>query len=538
MNRFNLIASVNSVQGTGGAPPPEPEPPNIIDILGANLRLYVDTEDAAKVSLTGVNANELVSITSSDASAVSLVSLTSQRTIWQGHSLYTRGATFLSISASTAYYNFLHDSTPSVIAFRIFPERDAVTSVIFNNNNNQSTQKGIRVLWQSNNVGIQISKGTSGQVPISGAWGPGNCTPGAWHDVLIKDTGTVVTVYIDGVAGTPVTNAYARGTGAAGFNMYMFRYASSGSLWGADICVKRPMFIDRMTTTEEDLLIRELLEGDLDFGDVVGSLGGLARVHSCNGQSNESGRANDFGGAPAYYDDPTGAMMWNKTNNTPDRLVNYWAPHQLGVNCSTEGQTEAGPDIEFAYRMSLLAPGEIYLVKYATTGSSMKPAAFPDKDWTYTSGTDDNCYRAFDQALVYALKQLKYELNKNVSIEGFNWRQGESDTTAPNDYYYDYMRAMLVDRFKAAAELHGFSVANCRICISSLDHFVPVRGAGCQNIVDQCDEIVADAVEMGFAGGQQNSSVGYGLQGDGTHLNTAGQISLGFDRYNYHKDFL
>lgn len=499
--------------------PPPPAIPTIYETFGADLRLFLDTENPNTISLTGpVGAaqNEVVSLLSNDTSAVAINSLSSQRTIYNGLGFYTRGGTFLNFPSSTTFYNFIHENTPSSIAFRIYPSNGLTgNQVIFNNNNAQTTQRGWSVNWQDGNVNITITKGTSGQTPIN-VWGPGGASAGMWSDILIEDTGGAVTVSINKVAGTPMANAFTRGSGNAGFDLYIFRRASSGT-WGNDITVKNVVFIDRLCTTDEkDLLYDYYLPGVLDWG-----ANGIANFGLVEGQSNASGRAT-YAGSPAYFDDPTGAQMWNKTNATPDAIVNGFRPHQLGVNASSEGQDEAGPDIELCYRLNIAAPNTIYLSKYATTGSSMYPVAEPAKDWYYLSGTNDNAYRAHVQQMVYALKVLKYQLNKNINFCFLYWRQGESDTTAPNDQYGNYFERMLVDSVKYNAELHGFSVANLHIVVSSLDMFNATR-PDCHNVVDGTQYVVDRAESLGFAESYQFSTIGRATS-DGTHLTLASQI--------------
>lgn len=514
MSFFNFLSSSNNITGQGVPPP------NVYDTFGDNLMMYIDTESPVSMTTQDALDTEIVSFLTSDSNAISVTSNATEKTIWNSHAVYTRGQSFLSFTSTQTLYSFLHTATESVIAFRIFPVYGVTgTYPIFNNNNNLVAQKGIKVMWDNGNITFTMTKGVSGQTVISAA-GPGGCTAGAWHDVIIKDTGSAVTIYIDGVSGTTANNAFTRATGDAYNNMFMFRYSSSGT-WAYDMIVKNPMFINRLTTTEEDDLIRStFLPGSINFGD-----GGRANAYHRWGQSNQSGRG-AWSGTPSYIDDPTGAMMFDITNNQPDMITNKWAPHQYGVNANDEGQTEVGPDIQFAVRMHAAAPGTIYIMKYAISGSSMKQSAEPTKDWNAASGTNDCAYRAFNLQSVYALKQLRYVLNKDVHIKGIDWNQGQSDTDQPNDYYFQDFTDMLL-LYKSIVEANDFDVSECWIAVSSMDIYVDRPGM--PNLVAQVNEVLDNAVSMGFAGGTQYSSVGYGLQGDGTHFNLTGNIQCGDD---------
>lgn len=533
MNFLNLISCANNINGTGDVEPPVPPPedPTIFETFGSNLKLFYDTEDASKVSLTGYYGNEIISAVSSDSSAVSIVSLSGQRTIWNKQSIYTRGTTYMYVPSSTSIYNFLHTAVPSTIAFRMFVHPTTTgTFALLNNNNGQTTRRGINLRWVNGTLQLTITKGTSGQT-VNTAYSVSNaCAPGAWHNVRIRDTGSQITIIVDGVAGTPVTDLFTRATLDATNNMTIFRYAESGGTWANDVCIKNIVFLNRLTTEDEDELLDEVyLPGLRDFG---GS--GRANYYKMDGQSNMAGKG-EYAGTPAYFANATGAMIWDRTTGPSYPNAQKFVPHQLGVSVSTENQNKTGPDLEFAYRMNLASPGTIYIAKFGVSATPLKQQ--PDiNDWSPYSSTNKCCYQSYKMQMVESLKMLRYQLDKDVHIMGWLWRQGEGDTTDPSAYVNGDLRVLLTDHFKATAELHGFSVAECRLWFSSLDMYNATR-PNCHFVVDECEDICTDAVSMGFAGGQQSSTIGYTTE-DGTHFTTAGQVLTGGDAYEYLSTFL
>lgn len=503
-------------------------------LFGTNLKFHLDTENPYAVSLTGSNNNQLVTMTTSDSSHLAVQSLSGQRTIWNGHSMYTRGATYMQVPSSTALYNFLHNGTGMTIGFRLYVHALPASSAIILDNCSGST----------GNVGFTVTLASTGNIALAIRRGVGGSSKTVittdapiavrqWCNVIFTQTGVNLSAYIGTTLKATDSTAFAHSSSAAFGNMTWFRLSGTGT-YANDILIKNPFFLDRTITTQEISSVQSVMAGTKDFGH-----NGVANVYKMDGQSNMSGRGS-YAGSPAYLGNATGAKMYNITDNVPDAITNTWADHQWNVNTSTENQSLVGPDLEFAYRMNLIAPGTIYILKYAVTGSSMKVATEPDKDWNYTSTTNDLAYRSYDQQLVYALKELKYQLSKEVVIRGFMWRQGESDTASPNTYYESDFNNMITLKFKANAVANGFTVDKCRIAISSLDCYLaqgPDRGPGLATLNSQFASCAAAAASEGLKGGTVISTVSCTVGGDGTHFNLAGQITQGFGFYNYYKDF-
>lgn len=530
-----ILAQISIISSGGGSEA------NPSELFGEDLKLWINTDSSnnktlsdAQGSLPAISVDSLIS---DDATGYAFGSGTNET--FNGFALGTKGSGLFHNVSLTNFKN-LHDGSAFTFLFKVFilEAEDTERFPLFQTANIISSDIGLwcyydnRIAFsRTDALVVAISRGIGGELPIN--FSVNNVlTRGEWHTVELSYTGSQMTAYVDGAQVAQQINQFDNSTANQSRNFTIFRQAGL-SEYARDTFIRHPLIVTRVITADERTSLNMFLDST---NDTFGS-GDDANVYGMHGQSNMLGGTADYTGDPAYFDDPTGALIYNNTHAASTYVTNKFVPHQFGVMSNTDNQNAPGPDVEFAYRMNLIAPDSIFLLKLAISATSIVSSA--SVDWNAAGGATDGATLAFDQQLVYGLRLLKYHYNRNVTLRGFLWRQGESDTTEPNAYYEQDFIDLINDRFVATAEAQGFSVAKCRLVVSSLDCYVATRGQGAQNIVDQCQNVCNNAAtHFGFAGGHQFSTIGFGIQADGTHFNTAGQISQGFAFYDYLKDFI
>jgi hypothetical protein len=169
-----------------------------------------------------------------------------------------------------------------------------------------------------------------------------------------------------------------------------------------------------------------LLAGQSNMAGVGGYAGYLGPDHT----SSPPWTSPDYyrGGddpCPVEYQTVSGVNFWNYLPDSvgPDLvhspgLGNAWTTLQNGYGFRTD---QFGPELSFGARLKELYPNdEIYLIKYAISSTSL------GGDWI-SNGTGAK-FNLFKARVTQAINNLVAG-NKNPTIAGMIWMQGENDTT-------------------------------------------------------------------------------------------------------------
>lgn len=449
-------------------------------IFGNNLKLWLNTASSAGKTLSGNFSTQIDSLVSNDNNAYAFTNSSSKLKYCNGKWFPFIRDTEGIVNASTSNFNLLHDGTVDwMISFRLMILRGLNDFYpIIGNNSGTTAQTGIYVAYDNRSassrthaLNFNITKSSAGNSVYSGNIN-NFFVEGSWVTCIIVKSGTTISVYKAlGSEATPtLVQTFSRAntpvTSNASQNFNVFK--DSGSAKYMRYSLFKHLTIVSGSVTAPQMLAQHQY---MCQGDSIGD-GQRAYVYWLHGQSNMEGFSTS---PPSYLQNEMDCYIWGDTTNTGGDNTTfaklYWPNNQ------TTGKTEFGAELEFGYRMSLFKPGQVWLVKTALSATPLYLSG-GGTDWNVGSPSTEMAGRAAG-AMALATNQLVFELNRNVKLTGWLWRQGETDAGNGNASYQTDLYALVkkfIDVFYGTPSSNGnilpssVNTSKMRGCISIIDN--------------------------------------------------------------------
>lgn len=456
---------------------------NPIAIFGSsNTKLLINTQSTTNKTLTGNWSERITSLVSDDANAYALQTNTTGNEVLyntSGKGIYFPGAGYLT-NSSTSNFNMLHDGTDFIIAFSFMPVIAAATAggngvsslPIICNNGGTTAQTGIVVLYVNtggvNAINVIITKSSAGNsvynLNINSFW-----TVGSYTSVIIEKVGTTLTVYKNGIsAGSSSRLNIPVVTDASG-NFFIGKFSNAATYLVSSMLKNITIVSGTATALQRNSLNTWVNSGNETIGN------NSANWYLMLGQSNMRGQG-ATGNPSAPLQTSMNAYTFTNANNggvvTPDQKFDkvLW-----GTN---PGDILFGPDLKLAYSMAATNPNNTFITKYAVGGTALVDG-ITTPDWNITGiAATENVPRT-KLAIRYSLLYMKCALDRNVTVRGIGWRQGETDalngTDVSTTYKTDFYATMKV--FIDEIYTCGFTTDKMRLVVSLISNaaYNPVR---------------------------------------------------------------
>lgn len=459
-----------------------PDPGDIFN--SADLKLWINTSNTANKTLTGRWNEQISSLTSDDANGYSFTATADNEMAQNinGKGLYLRGISFLQ-QTSTSNFKLLHDGSSWTFSFAFCPMVSAATSggigasyyPLFVNNAVTTAQTGIAIIYDNTTAGgrtqaisVVITKSSAGNsvfnLPIDNFF-----TVGIWTNVRIECSGTNITVYKNGVIAGTQARLNTPNTGNATGNFFIGRQ-SNAAVFAQACMIKHPIIVSRTLTAAERVNLDNFyLSESTTFGT-----GAPANVYLMFGQSNMVGQGTTADPSTPLKAAMTAYVFTNTKNGGQvlgsqefDRIL--WNTNPVN--------TIFGPTLKCAYLMDQRTPDFNFYIEYAD-GATALVDGLTDPDWNIASTATTNCAPRSRLAIRYGLLYLKYALDRNVTIRGWGWRQGETDAAAGTDNGAQYkidLENLICYHIDEIYNL-GFTSDKCRFVMSLVNQtYTPPR---------------------------------------------------------------
>lgn len=525
------------------------------ELFGKNLKLWIDTSSTTRKTLSGNFNTELTTLTSDDDNHYQFDKESNTMKYCNDKwFVFTRNTESL-LHSSTSTFNMLHDGTDFVIGFRIMILRglDEFYPIIVNNGGS-TAQTGILISYdnragssRTHALNITITKSSAGNSVYAGTL-QNFFVEGVWTTVILAKIGTQLFVY-KGLASTArltlVTTLSRLNTpvvtdATANFNVFK---NSGGATYMRYALFKHLTIAQGATNFSQWTKMHEYF----CQGDAFGT-GEKAYVYWLHGQSNAEGAASN---PPAYLQPEINAYIWGHTLTSGDDTTNF-LKLQWPTSTATGVGDVYGPELEFGYRMSLVKPGQVFIMKTAKSSTPLYVAAGGVDDWNIASSGE--MADAANGAITRGLNILVYELNRNVKICGWLWRQGEADAQTGIDKanYKTNLYATFkkwIDRIydtPANANIlgpSGINSARIRGVISLVDNtFSPLRTHQADIVAAQqaftTDFFTDNPTYVTKAKGFSYFSTAAYVTSDGTHFDDTWSVQQGLDWYTAQIPFI
>lgn len=530
-----------NISQPGPPSPPAPEDSQYPLIFGADLVLWVNGRATSTKTTSDIFQSVVTSFNSDDSNNHAFTCPTVNKPKFSKNWFFLPGGlspeNIIAVNAEKTPYRFLHDGSDFEIWFDIYIRSSDVTTsslwTIIGNSDSTSGKTGFTVNFDNRSASShtralnhQAAKSSAGNFVIN-TFAENAIILDEWNRCRIKRTGTNVTIHVDTVQISSANNSNAPVVGTDP--------SDNLTLWGASTTASRYFrgLVRQIVVVNRNLTTQEVTDmyAYFDEGNKVIGAGDDAYVYGGAGQSNMLGMA---GSPPAYLQDALGSYIYT---NTGYQFLDF------GVNQQANAGTQFGPELEFIYRMNLLKPGKIYLIKTGVSGSTLYLGS-DGTSWNIGTGTTNGLIHNYNDKWKQALDILRYQLNRTIHILGFLWRQGEADSLAPNPYEGGGSAAIqagykddLSDMYKLWIDsmiAWGYDTSKCRLAVSLVD--VPIRDYNAEIIaasIDVCDNMRTD--DPSYAS-KCEDGVYYHTTGfptsDGTHFTNDGQVSQGLEYAN------
>lgn len=417
---------------------------DINSIFGSSTKLWINTSSAAGKTLSGEFSTKINSLFSNDANAYSFSNISTPKLVFCNNKWFT----FLHdtegiLNASKSNFNLLHDGTDWLIGFRLMILRGLNDFYpIVSNNNGTTTQTGIFISYDNRSassrthaLNFNITKSSAGNTVYTGNIN-NFFEEGVWVTCIMVKSGTTLSVYkATDSASTPTisqsfsrTNTPVTSNATQDFNLFK----DSGSAKYMRYALFKHLHIITGSTTSGQRLSSHQYMCE---GDAIGD-GERAYVYWLQGQSNMEGFSTS---PPGYLQNEINCYIWGHTSNSGDDTTTFSKLHW--PNNQNTGKTEFGAELEFGYRMSLLKPGQVWLIKTALSATPLYLTG-GGNDWNVASASTEMAGRA-NAAIFQGVNQLVFELNKSVKLAGWDWRQGTTDAGNGNASYKTDLYALV-----------------------------------------------------------------------------------------------
>jgi hypothetical protein len=314
---------------------------------------------------------------------------------------------------------------------------------------------------RTNAIALQITKGVSGQVPISIAVNNA-LSQGQYHLIKITYDGTSVRLYVDDMATAAATAnpAFTFVTSNAN-NVLSIGDTPAVSNFGAHVYMKHILMFESLLGSADQAAWEAWLAQERNRQVPIQD----ANIYFIAGQSNAAGRGVNSSIA-GELDGKIGARIFRLLPSPP--VINsggsitaqsFWEECELGVNQSIESAaTQHGFEMRFGYEM-WQASQNIHILKLAIGGTTL--VSHSNQDWNVASSSE--LYSKLTTAIAnIGLEELIHVFRKNPVIRGFIWMQGETDVIYEAGAEYKANLTDLMTGFTDYVEGLGYSMAKCR----------------------------------------------------------------------------
>jgi hypothetical protein len=506
--------------------------------LGADVKLFINTRTATNKVITGTFSESLGSLTSDDANGYAFTTSTNKayfNTGGRGICLFSEQ---LLNHTSTSNLKLLHDGSAwemSVNLALLEPLATAggtgVSTAPVLWNCSSSAETGIQITINNttasgfaNALTVVVARNAAGVLAFNVSANNFFTEIGRLYNVRIKCTGTQMTIYKDGVEATTAARLNAQNNANSTGTVYIGRIVSS-TTYAPAIMLGDFIITSRVLTDPEAanmLQYSSQMTGTFTTGTAV-------NYYFFWGQSNML--VDSCTNPSASLTAPMASYIFNQAQN-----VHTFAKTSLFVQYDhgvfPTGAHSHGPDLKFAYDMAQLNPSNTFVLKYAVGATALKLNQ-TSPDWNVASGTTE-CAHQSTLAIRCSLLQLKYVLNRVVTIRGWAQRQGETDALAVdgNVNYKTDDTNLLKKHIDMMVSL-GFSTAKLRVVISLITQTYsperPFMGDIDASIISLCDNWDTDnptyadkVLDLDYF-----DTSDLALQADNTHFNNPSTEILG-----------
>lgn len=514
---------------------------NLNTLLGSTLKLWINGRSRSNKTLTGDFSTRFVSGTSDESTSPSTYNNSGGtvqggsvqlRARHNGKALYFKSGSGIEI-ADTSKFNFVHNGSAFTIAARvcIITASDTTVTPIMMNSNGTTAKTGFNLSYdnrssagRTNALIFNVTKSSAG-VTVFSVIIDSFFTQGVFVTITIKYDGVnTLTVYKDGVSqGTYAPSTTFAATNASD-NLGIGKYSTTAT-YATNTMIKDIVMCDTALSDGNRGSVESYL---LTGGETLGE-GGAANAYMMHGQSNMAGYPTSPGALLSAVLD---TYIWNQTddNATTIHSGQFFRQLQFNVSQNTEDIARFGPELMFGYLMAQRMPKTAFLLKWGVSSSGLVLNGSA-VDWNVASGSTECAQQATNQ-LTNGLTDLKYELDRAVTVRGWLWRQGEADAGVGNVNYKTDLYALL-NKFIDAIYANGFTSNKARGVISLIDNNFtgtprPYRDDIVTAMQDFCDDYFTDNASYAskWAANSAFSTNDLTLA-DGTHFDSAGMVAQG-----------